>query len=101
MEHRGTLGGRPEQVAEFAEDMWADDVAFVGDLEDAARAFADIDIEMVAPEIDEHLIELAGRVDGADDLGVLQFRDGDLRTARGFTATGAFNLTPANNLGSG
>ena len=40
---------------------------------------------MVAPEIDEHLVELAGRIDCADDLGVLQFGHGEVRTSRGFT----------------
>ena len=40
MEHRGALGGRAEQVAEFAEDMRTDDVAFVGDLEDAVDLLA-------------------------------------------------------------
>ncbi len=56
---------------------------------------------MVAPEIDEHFLELTGRIDGADDLGVLQFRDGDLRKARGFASTAAFPLAPANNFRGG
>jgi polyvinyl alcohol dehydrogenase (cytochrome) len=36
----------------------ARDVAFIGDFQDAAGALADIDIEMIAPEIDEHFVEL-------------------------------------------
>ena len=67
-EHRGALGGRAEQIAEFAEDAWPDGVAFVFRQVDARLSLARKDVEVIEPEVRHYLFELAIAVGGAKDL---------------------------------
>ena len=77
VEKHGRAFGRGfEQVAEAAPDMRADDLAIIDDFQDAVGAFLHVDVEMVAPKIDQHFLELALRINGPDQLGLLQLADG-------------------------
>ena len=85
-EHRRALRHGAEQIAEPAEDVRPDRVALVLRQVGAHRALAGEDVEVVEPEVDEHFLELARRVDGAQDLllAELVHRDADgRRAARG------------------
>ena len=51
--------------------MGADDFAVIDDFQDAVRPFLHVDVEMVAPKIDEHFLELSLRINGPDQLRLL------------------------------
>src|SRR5665213_525195 len=67
-QHGRTLRGGEKQVFEFAEYVRPDDIALVTGDHQAVRAFIDIDVEVVVPEIGEHFIQLAIAVYGAQQL---------------------------------
>ena len=73
-EHRGAERGGAEHGGELAERVGADDIAVVGDLEPLGVALGGVNVEVVAPEVDHHLVELAlgedGAQHGAADEGV-------------------------------
>ena len=71
-EHRRALRGRLQQLAEAAEHMRANRVALVLADVDLGAPLACEDVEVVEPEIDEHLFELPVAVDGAEQLGLGQ-----------------------------
>ncbi len=60
-------GGRrgADQIAEFAQRMFANDLAIVGRLEIDAIPFFDVDIQMISPESDHHFVKLPLAVEGA------------------------------------
>ncbi|KAF0241924.1 MAG: hypothetical protein FD180_4214 [Planctomycetota bacterium] len=97
-EHRGGSRRRLHHVAEFSQRVPADGVAIVGGLEPRAVGLADVDVEVIRPELDHDLEELALRVDGLEDgeAGEFALHDGLLEfvhLARGevrrFEAAGA------------
>ena len=55
-QHCRALGGGFEEIFEFAEDVGADDVAFVFGDEVAVGAFIEVDVEVVEPEIGEDFV---------------------------------------------
>ncbi len=76
MEHGRAFGGGLEQIVEGAPEVGTDDFAVIDDFEDAVGALLDVDVEVVAPEIDEDFLQLALRIDRADELGLLELADG-------------------------
>ncbi len=75
MEHGRAFGRGFEQVAEFAPDVGTDHVAVIGHFKNAVGPFFDIDVEVIAPEIDQHLLELALGIDRAHQLGLFELAD--------------------------
>ena len=67
-EHRRALGDGTEQIAEPAEDVGTNRVALVLGQIAAHRSLAGEDVEVVEPEVDQHFLELARRIDGAQDF---------------------------------
>src|SRR5207245_577038 len=68
IEERGRVGGRPaQQVAELAERVGADDIALVGGQVPLHLALGGLDVEVVEPEVDHDLLELALAFDGEHD----------------------------------
>ena len=57
-----------EEVAEPAEDMGADGFPFVLGEHHPRGTLTRVDVEMVEPEIGEHLLELPIAVDGAQEF---------------------------------
>jgi len=76
IEHGRALGIGLEQVAEFAPDVGANDVAIIGNFVNAADVLFDIDVKVIIPKIGEHFLELPLRVNGTDELGLFKFADG-------------------------
>jgi hypothetical protein len=72
-EHRRALRGCEQHVLEFAEDVRANDIALIGGNQVAVSALADEDVEVVEPEVGEHLFKLTIAVNGAQQLAGLQF----------------------------
>ncbi len=66
-EHGGAFRGRFEQVAEVAERVGANHVAVVRSQIPAVGALRRVDVEVVRPEIDHHLLQLPLAVDRAQD----------------------------------
>ncbi len=66
-EHRRVVGHRAEQVAEGAEEVGADRVALVGRDQPPHRPLVRRDVEVVEPEVDQRLLELAPALGGADE----------------------------------
>ena len=71
------LRGGEEQVAELAESMGADGVTLIGWRVQLRGILADVDVEVVEPEVGHDLLELALAEDGAHDLGLLQLEVDD------------------------
>ncbi len=71
-QHGGTLGGGFEQILEMSQHVRADHIALVGRHHVAVRTFVQVDVEVVEPEIGEHLFQLAVTVNGAKHLAVHQ-----------------------------
>ena len=79
--------------------MGADDLAVVGGLEPLGVALGGVDVEVVRPEIDHHLLELALGMDGVEDFvagqlveqfaGVVFQQFAERPGAEGFEAAGA------------
>ncbi len=68
-EHRRVLRRRHEERLEVAEDVLAEHFAFpVGDVVPNG-ALVDVDVEVIAPEVDHDLLELTFAVDRAQDDG--------------------------------
>ena len=67
-EHARVLEHAPEHVLEAAEDVRADRVAFECH-EAPARLVDAVHVEVVEPEVHQHLLELALALDGAQQLG--------------------------------
>ena len=80
-EHRRTLRGCLEEVAELAEDVRPYRVPLVRRQEKPVSAFSRVDVEVVEPEINENFLQLPGAVDRADDLLLLQLEDDGGRAA--------------------
>ena len=64
---------RGNETPEIAERMRANDIAVVGGLEPFTLAFRGIDVEVIRPELDHHLVELAAAERGAEERGAGQF----------------------------
>ena len=73
--HGGRLGGGEEQVAELAEGVFADGVALVGGGVPLVGVFADVDVEVIEPEVGHDLLKLALGEDGAEELGLGELVD--------------------------
>ena len=73
------LRRRQQQIAEFAERMRANGVAFVGRGVDLVGFLIEEDVEVVEPEVGHHFLKLAFAEDGADDLGLHEFVIDDVR----------------------
>ena len=63
------MGAGAEQVTKLAQNVGPNDVAVVGDLQRPALVLANVDVEMVAPEVDKHFLELPFG-ERAEDLGL-------------------------------
>src|ERR1019366_6109078 len=72
-EHRGALGDRLEQHAEFSERVRADHLALVlRELIALGRPLLDVDREVVEPEVGHDLLELALGKEGTVDASALR-----------------------------
>ena len=79
LEHGGTLGAGGEHVAELAERIGADHLAVVHRLHPLVGILADVDVEVVRPEVHHQLVELPLAVCGAQQRCLLQLVDNILR----------------------
>jgi hypothetical protein len=87
-QHRRVFRGRPEQVAEFAQDVGPDRLAFVIGDQDVIEALAGNDVEMIEPELVHDLLELPRAVDRPGQPQLAEM-DGHLlveRVAHGYPA---------------
>ena len=71
--HRGTGRTALRQVAEGAQRVLAEDLAVIDRLDPRDQLFLVVDVEVVRPEVDHHLVELAAAGDGAIERGRHQF----------------------------
>jgi hypothetical protein len=77
VEKHGRAFGRGfEHVAKTAPDVGTDDIAIIGDFPDAARSLLDVDVEVIAPKIDEDFLKLTFGIDGTHQLGLFELADG-------------------------
>ncbi len=67
-EHRRTLRGRAEQVAESSQHVRPDRLALVLGQQEPIGALARVDVEVVEPEIDQHFLQLALAVRRAEQF---------------------------------
>ena len=70
--HRRTLGRGEQQIFKVPENMRPDHVPLVSRDHVTVRALVDKNVEMVVPEIGQHLLELAVAVGGAQQLAFRQ-----------------------------
>ena len=76
VDHHGRAGGGgEEEVAELAEGVFADGVALVAGGVPLIGVFADVDVEVIEPEVGHDLLELALGEDGAKDFGLRELVD--------------------------
>ena len=76
VDHHGRAGGGgEEEVAELAEGVFADGVALVGGGVPLVGVFADVDVEVIEPEVGHDLLELALGEDGAEEFGLRELVD--------------------------
>ena len=78
-EHRGALRRRLQEVSEVAERVRAYHVAVVRGQEPAIRALLRVDVEVVRPEVDHHLLQLPLAVNRPNDSRRVKLRDETLR----------------------
>lgn len=82
IDQHGTVAGDcAEEVAEISPNVGADGRGFVVDEEGEDELFAGIDIEVIEPKIDEDFLELALRMDGAEEFGGLELAEGGVEFA--------------------
>ena len=74
-EHRRALRRSFEQVAELAKDVGTYGIAIVLGQQEPVAAFPRVDVEMVEPEIGEHLLQLALAIHRAKQLLLRQLED--------------------------
>ncbi len=67
-QHRGVVGDSAEDVAEAAQHIGADRVALVQQDTEAGSEVGGADVEVVVPEVGQHLGQLVLGITGADDL---------------------------------
>ena len=72
VEHRRMFGGGLEQGFELPHGVGSDGVALVGLDRIADEVVVDVDVEMVEPEVGERFLELVLRMNGANQLGVVE-----------------------------
>ena len=72
-EHRLALGRGGEEFGELSKRVWPNDVPVVCRLEPFAFALGDVDVEVVAPKPNHHLVQLTLRVNGAGQRGAGEF----------------------------
>src|SRR5260370_418923 len=71
VDHHGRAGGGgEEEVAELAEGVFADGVALVAGGVPLVGIFADVDVEVIEPEVGHDLLELAFGEDGAKEFSL-------------------------------
>ena len=71
-QHRRVVRGRAEKIAETSQRVGADRLGLVGADPQPVERLVREDIEMVVPEIDHDLLQLARAVEGAPDAGGLR-----------------------------
>lgn len=74
-------GDCAEEVAKIPPEMGTDGRVFIVDEEGEDELFAGIDIEVIEPKIDEDFLELALRMDGAEEFGGLELAEGGVELA--------------------
>ena len=71
----GLVGSGDEEIAELAEGVFADVVALVAGGVPLVGVFADVDVEVIEPEVGHDLLQLALGEDGAEDFGLRELVD--------------------------
>src|SRR5205085_4805585 len=95
IEHRRTLRRSDEQLFEFAERVRANCVALIRGGEPTNVVFVSEDVEVIEPEINHHLLQLALAENSTQQLGLLQFNHWLLRVTqrRCWSGDGASGLS--------